>query len=59
MIANQLNCAMLLDVTQFSYNLQRNESTNSMFKPAIGQQLLTPNTLDSTLGEESIDAQGS
>ncbi|CAN6710507.1 unnamed protein product [Malus baccata var. baccata] len=38
--------AKLLDVAQFSYNLQRSESTGkSPFELAIGQQPLTPNTV--------------
>lgn len=36
----------MLDVAQFSYNLQRSESTNhSPFELAIGQQPLTPHTV--------------
>ncbi|KAL6344202.1 hypothetical protein AAG906_035427 [Vitis piasezkii] len=46
MSVNQKEWAKLLDVTQFSYNLQRSETTNkSPFKLAIGQQPLTPHTL--------------
>ncbi|CAN6570108.1 unnamed protein product [Malus baccata var. baccata] len=44
--ANQRDWAKLLDVAQFSYNLQRSESTGkSPFELAIGQQSLTPNTV--------------
>ncbi|KAM1160926.1 hypothetical protein TB2_000069 [Malus domestica] len=44
--ANQRDWAKLLDVAQFSYNLQHSESTGkSPFELAIGQQPLTPNTV--------------
>ncbi|CAL2230768.1 unnamed protein product [Prunus armeniaca] len=44
--ANQRDWAKLLDVAQFSYNLQRSESTGSSpFELAIGQQPMTPNTV--------------
>ena len=44
--ANQRNWAKLMDVAQFSYNLQRSESTGSSpFELATGQQPLTPNTV--------------
>ena len=44
--ANQKDWAKLLDVAQFSYNLQRSESTGaSPFELATGQQPLTPSTL--------------
>ena len=44
--ANQKDCAKLLDITQFSYNLQRSEATNkSMFKLTTRQQPLTSHTL--------------
>ena len=44
--ANQRYGAKLLNVAQYSYNLQRNEVTNrSLFELAMGQQLLTPYTL--------------
>ncbi len=44
--ANQRDWAKLLDVAQFSYNLQRSESTNhSPFELATGQQPLTPHTM--------------
>ena len=46
MSANQKDWAKLLDIAQFSYNLQRSEATNkSTFKLATGQQPLTPHTL--------------
>ncbi|KAJ4971910.1 hypothetical protein NE237_005009 [Protea cynaroides] len=44
--ANQKDWAKLIDVAQFSYNLQNSETTNqSPFEVAIGQQPLTPHTL--------------
>ncbi|KAG8368869.1 hypothetical protein BUALT_Bualt15G0091500 [Buddleja alternifolia] len=44
--ANQHDWAKILDVAQFSYNLQRNEATGkSPFELATGQQPLTPHTL--------------
>ncbi|RVW76058.1 Retrovirus-related Pol polyprotein from transposon 17.6 [Vitis vinifera] len=44
--ANQRDWAKLLDIAQFSYNLQRSEATNkSPFELATGQQPLTPHTL--------------
>ncbi|CAN6684103.1 unnamed protein product [Malus baccata var. baccata] len=44
--ANQRDWAKLLDAAQFSYNLQRSESTGkSPFELATGQQPLTPNTV--------------
>ena len=44
--ANQKDWAKLLDIAQFSYNLQRSETTNkSPFELATGQQPLTPHTL--------------
>jgi len=46
MSAKQRDWAKLLDVTQFSYNLQWNESTGrSLFKIVTGQQLFTPSSL--------------
>ena len=43
---NQKNQAKLLNMAQFSYNLQRSEVTNkSQFELASGQQPLTPHTL--------------
>ena len=42
--ANQQDWAKLLDIAQFSYNLQRSESTGkSPFEIVTGQQPLTPN----------------
>ena len=44
--ANQKDWAKLLDIAQFSYNLQRSEATNkSPFELATGQQPITPHTL--------------
>ncbi|KAI5328758.1 hypothetical protein L3X38_028155 [Prunus dulcis] len=44
--ANQRDWAKLLDVAQFSYNLQQSESTGSSpFELATGQQPITPNTV--------------
>lgn len=44
--ANQRVWAKLLDISQFSYNLQRSEATGrSPFELATGQQPLTPLTL--------------
>ncbi|KAE8687867.1 Detected protein of unknown function [Hibiscus syriacus] len=44
--ANQCDWPKLLDVAQFSYNLQRSDATNqSSFEIVIGQQPLTPNTV--------------
>lgn len=44
--ANQKDWARLLDTAQFSYNLQRNESTGkSPFELATGRQPLTPNAI--------------
>ncbi|KAL9265229.1 Transposon Tf2-6 polyprotein-like protein [Drosera capensis] len=44
--ANQRDWAKLLDVAQFSYNLQRSESTGrSPFELATGQQPTTPSSL--------------
>ena len=46
MSANQRDWAKLLDIAQFSYNLQRSEATGrSPFELATGQQPLTPHTL--------------
>ncbi|CAH9148077.1 unnamed protein product [Cuscuta epithymum] len=48
--ANQRDWAKLLDIAQFSYNLQRSESTGrSPFELATGQQPLTPHTLATSL----------
>ncbi|KAE8668158.1 hypothetical protein F3Y22_tig00112344pilonHSYRG00099 [Hibiscus syriacus] len=50
--ANQRDWANLLDVAQFSYNLQRSEATGrSPFELATGQQPLTPHTLTMPLDE--------
>nr|GFB34202.1 uncharacterized protein [Tanacetum cinerariifolium] len=44
--ANQHDWAKLLDVAQFSYNMQRSEATGkSPFELVTGHQPLTPNTL--------------
>ena len=44
--ANQQDWAKYLDIAQFSYNLQKSESTGlSPFELATGQQPLTPHTL--------------
>ena len=44
--ANQIDWAKLLDVAQFSYNLQRSEATEkSPFEIIMGQQPMTPHTL--------------
>ena len=46
MSANQTDWAKLLDVAQFSYNLQRSEATErSPFEVVMGQQPMTPHTL--------------
>ena len=47
--ANQRDWAKLMDVAQFSYNLQRSESTQqSPFEIVIGQQPLTPQAIASS-----------
>ncbi|XP_042962490.1 uncharacterized protein LOC122296762 [Carya illinoinensis] len=47
--ANQSDWAKLLDVAQFSYNLQRSDSTNkSSFEIVMGQQLLIPQSLETS-----------
>ena len=44
--ANQKDWTKLLDIAQFSYNLQKSEATNkSPFELATGKQPLTPHTL--------------
>jgi archaellum component FlaC len=44
--ANQQNWAKLMDIAQFSYNLQKSESTgHSPFELATGRQPTTPDTL--------------
>ena len=46
MSANQIDWAKLLDVAQFSYNLQKSEATEkSLFEIVMGQQPMTPRTL--------------
>ena len=46
MSANQTDWAKLLDVAQFSYNLQRSEATErSPFEIVMGQQPMAPHTL--------------
>ena len=46
MSANQTDWEKLLDVAQFSYNLQRSEATErSPFEIVMGQQPMTPHTL--------------
>ncbi|KAL7116077.1 hypothetical protein ACP275_04G220700 [Erythranthe tilingii] len=55
--ANQKDWAKLLDVAQFSYNLQRSEATGrSPFELATGQQPLTPHTLATTTDGRSPGA---
>lgn len=47
MSANQSDWAKLLDVAQFSYNLQRSKSTNrNSFEIVMGQQPLTLHSLE-------------
>ncbi|KAL1197121.1 hypothetical protein V5N11_002000 [Cardamine amara subsp. amara] len=57
--ANQENWAKLLDIAQFSYNLQRSEATGkSPFELATGQQPVTPHVLAITHNEtRSPEAQ--
>ena len=44
--ANQFDWAKLIDVAQFSYNLQRSKATNkSPFEIVMGKKLMTPHTL--------------
>ena len=53
--ANQWDWVKFLDMAQFSYNLQRSETTNkSPFKLAIGQQPLTPHTLVTGYARRSL-----
>ncbi|CAL8154061.1 unnamed protein product [Prunus armeniaca] len=55
--ANQRDWAKLLDVAQFSYNLQRSEPTGSSpFELATGQQPRTPNTVVSGYTGSSLAA---
>ncbi|KAI3462633.1 hypothetical protein Pfo_019296 [Paulownia fortunei] len=52
MSANQKDWAKLLDVAQFSYNLQRSEARgHSPFELATGQQPLTPHTIATFEGD--------
>jgi hypothetical protein len=47
--AHQRDWAKLLDIAQFSYNLQRSEATSkSPFEVVMGQQPLTPNAIASS-----------
>ncbi|TXG71332.1 hypothetical protein EZV62_006267 [Acer yangbiense] len=51
---HQRDWAKLLDVAQFSFNLQRSEATgNSPFEIVMGQQPMTPNAIASTYGGKS------
>ncbi|GJV02084.1 reverse transcriptase [Tanacetum coccineum] len=55
--ANQHDWAKLLDVAQFSYNIQRSESTGkSPFELVMGRQPLTPNALAASYEESSPTA---
>ncbi|KAI5652974.1 hypothetical protein M9H77_30161 [Catharanthus roseus] len=55
--ANQRDWAKLLDVAQFSYNLQRSEATNrSPFEVIMGQQPTTPLTLATSYEGKSPSA---
>ncbi|KAH9670463.1 Endonuclease [Citrus sinensis] len=52
--AHQRDWAKLLDIAQFSYNLQRSEATGkSLFEIIMGFQPMTPNTIASTYGGKS------
>lgn len=54
MSANQHDWAKLLDLAQFSYNLQRSEAINqSPFKIVIGRQPIAPNALTSSYDRKS------
>ncbi|XP_057754711.1 uncharacterized protein LOC130974013 [Arachis stenosperma] len=54
---NQKDWTKLLDIAQFSYNLQRSESTGkSPFEIVTGQQPLTPHTLSSSYSRKSPGA---
>ena len=59
MSANQKDWTKLFDIAQFSYNLQRSESTGqSPFEIVMGKQLLTPKlTCHRIQGTESIHLQ--
>ena len=51
MSAHQRDSAKLLDIAQFSYNLQRSEATGkSPFEIVMGFQPMTPNAIASTYG---------
>nr|GEX38417.1 hypothetical protein CTI12_AA187700 [Tanacetum cinerariifolium] len=55
--ANQHNWARLLDVAQFSYNMQRSEATGkSPFELVTGRQPLTPNALAASYEGSSLAA---
>ncbi|MCF8701926.1 DDE-type integrase/transposase/recombinase, partial [Corynebacterium sp. MC-10] len=55
--SHQRDWAKLLDVAQFSYNLQRSESTGrTPFELATGQQPLTPHSLPATFEGKSAGA---
>ncbi|KAK4278290.1 hypothetical protein QN277_016155 [Acacia crassicarpa] len=55
--ANQKDWAKLLDVAQFSYNLQKSEATGSSpFEVVMGQQPLTPHALATTYKGKSPGA---
>ncbi|KAJ4717218.1 Retrotransposon protein, putative, Ty3-gypsy subclass [Melia azedarach] len=55
--ANQKDWAKLLDVAQFSYNLQRSEATNkSPFEIVLGRQPTTPHALASSYDGRSPGA---
>ncbi|TXG69042.1 hypothetical protein EZV62_003977 [Acer yangbiense] len=52
--AHQRDWAKLLDMAQFSFNLQRSEATSkSPFEIVMGQQPMTPNAIASTYGGKS------
>lgn len=51
---NQRDWVKLLDIAQFSYNLQRSEATNrSPFEMIMGQQPLTPHTVEKVYNGKS------
>nr|GFB12883.1 uncharacterized protein [Tanacetum cinerariifolium] len=55
--ANQHDWAKLLDVAQFSYNMQRSEATGkSPFELVTGRQPLTPNALAASYEDSSMAA---
>ena len=52
--AHQRDWVKLLDIAQFSYNLQRSEATGkSLFEIIMGFQPMTPNAIASTYGGKS------